>query len=131
MPTISRWFVRSALASLLLGLGLGAASGWWGGAGLLAPTVLHLLVVGWLTQMVFGVAFWLFPKYSTDQPRGPEWLAWICWGSLNVGVLVRVVAEPLAAAGRPVPAALIVSALLQLVAAIAFAVNTWPRTRAR
>ena len=69
MPTISRWFVRSALASLLLGLGLGAASGWWGGAGLLAPTVLHLLVVGWLTQMVFGVAFWLFPKYSTDQPR--------------------------------------------------------------
>ena len=25
-------------------------------------TYLHLLVVGWITQIIFGVAFWLFPR---------------------------------------------------------------------
>lgn len=131
MPGLSRWFIRAALLSLLLGLALGVVSAWRGTGGLLAPTVLHLLVVGWLTQMVFGVAFWLLPKYASDRPRGPEWLAWVCFGTLNVGVALRLAAEPLTAAGHPAPAALIGSGLLQVVAAVAFAINTWPRTRAR
>ena len=87
MPTLSRWYVRTALVALLAGVGLAVLNAGRGGAGILAPTVIHLLVVGWLTQMVFGVAFWLFPKFSTDLPRGREWLGWLTYLTLNLGLL--------------------------------------------
>lgn len=131
MPALTRWFVRTALVSLLAGLGLGLAGAIRGTGGLLAPTVLHLLVVGWLTQMVFGVAFWLFPKYAPGRPRGSERLGWVSYGCLNLGVVLRVAAEPAAAVGGAAPAALAASGILQWIAAAAFAVNTWPRTRER
>jgi len=131
MPTLSRWFVRTALAALLLGFGLGAATAGSGAGGLLAPTVIHLLVVGWLTQMVFGVAFWLFPKFAADRPRGFEWLGWVCYGTLNAGLLLRVVAEPIATPGSARAVALAASAMLQLAAAVSFAINTWPRLKGR
>jgi hypothetical protein len=35
----------------------------------------HLFVVGFVAQMIFGVAFWMFPRYSRDEPRGSERLA--------------------------------------------------------
>lgn len=131
MPTLSRWFVRSAIVALLLGLGLAVATVDRPAGGLLRPTVLHLLTVGWLTQMVFGVAFWLFPKFTAERPRGFEGLGWVTYVSLNLGLLLRLVGEPLALGGDAVPGLLIVSAVLQLAAAAGFAVNTWPRTRAR
>lgn len=131
MPTLSRWLVRTALIALLAGLGLGLAASASGRPALLMPTVIHLLVVGWLTQMIFGVGLWLFPKSSVERPRGHLWLGWICYGSLNAGLLLRVVAEPPAAAGHALPGLLPASAILQLVAALAFVANAWPRLRAR
>jgi hypothetical protein len=97
----------------------------------LDPVALHLLTVGWLTQMVFGVAFWMFPRYSPEAPRGSELLAWISWATLNLGLGLRVVGEPLVTVGSPVPGLLVSSAVLQLTAAVAFVANTWPRTKTR
>lgn len=131
MPVLSRWFIRTALIALLAGFGLAVVTALRGGAGLLAPTVLHLLVVGWLSQMVFGVAFWLFPTLSTATPRGREWLGWLCYLTLNAGLVLRVVAEPAVANGGAKAVALLGSAIFQLAAAIAFVVNTWPRVRTR
>lgn len=137
MPTVSRWFVRSALVALVLGLATAAllaargALGLPGWVALLDPVALHLLTVGWLTQMVFGVAFWMFPRHSAQAPRGSDRLAWLAWAGLNLGLAVRAVAEPLAAAGTRVPGLLITSAVLQLAAGIAFVANTWPRIKAR
>jgi len=28
----------------------------------LFPVYIHLLVFGWLTQLIFGVIYWMFPK---------------------------------------------------------------------
>jgi hypothetical protein len=129
MPRLSRWFVRAAFISLLIGLGLGIARGWGHPGAVLDPTALHLLVVGWLTQMVFGVAFWLFPRHSAERPRGSEPLGWAVFGALQIGLILRLFAEPGLLPGRITPVVLAISGLLQLAAAIGFAANTWPRIR--
>jgi hypothetical protein len=99
--------------------------------GVLWPTYLHLLVVGWLTQLIFGVAFWMFPKHPSIPPRGSDRLGWICFALLNLGLAIRVVAEPLQALGQPFAPLLIISAVAQLLAGWAFVANTWPRVRER
>jgi hypothetical protein len=95
------------------------------------PTYLHLLVVGWLTQLIFGVAFWLFPRYSAERPRGSEPLGWVAYGLVNLGLLLRLAGEPWRAVGGDAVATLLLSAAAQLVAVWLFVLNTWPRVRER
>jgi heme/copper-type cytochrome/quinol oxidase subunit 1 len=95
------------------------------------PTHLHLLVVGWITQVIFGVAYWMFPRYSAERPRGSEPLGWAAFILLNVGLLLRVAGEPFYALGRAVGGLLVASALAQLLAGWAFVLNTWPRVKGR
>lgn len=122
--------MRAAFLALLAGLSLGAWAAGSGRSPFLDPTVLHLLVVGWLTQMVFGVAFWLFPRFAPDRPRGWDWLGWVTFATLNSGLALRVVAEPaLTLPGRG--SLLLASGLLQAGASLGFVVNTWPRIRRR
>ncbi|MCL4864690.1 MAG: hypothetical protein KJZ47_02275 [Gemmatimonadales bacterium] len=137
MPTVTRWFIKSGMLCLLAAL-----------AGLVAvparaflaipdallvawPTLLHLLVVGWLTQLIFGVAFWMFPRHTRETPRGNERLMWIAWGGLNLGLVLRLVGEPRALLGGDAGVLLTASALLQLVAAGCFIRVIWPRVKAR
>lgn len=95
------------------------------------PTYVHLLVVGWLTQLIFGVAYWMFPRYSAERPRGSERLGWGTFVLLNAGLLLRVIAEPWHALAGHGAALLVSSALLQLLAGWMFVANTWPRIRER
>lgn len=118
----------------LLGLAAMAARPVLGGPawlGALWPTLLHLLVMGWITQLIFGVAHWMFPRHSAAAPRGDERLMWAAWGCLNAGLLLRVVGEPRAVLGHDTGGLLLTSATLQVLAALFFTLNTWPRTRAR
>jgi hypothetical protein len=137
MPAITRWFVKTALgyfiAALLMGIGLAARAplrldfippG-------LGPVYLHLFVVGWISQLIFGVVIWMFPKYTREKPRGLEWVSWAVYVLLNLGLLLRAVGEPLAAS-RPGTLAgwlLILSALLQWLAGLGFVANTWARVK--
>lgn len=93
----------------------------------------HLLVVGWLTQLIFGVAYWMFPKPSSAPSSRPERLAWATYISLNVGLGLRAVAEPLLTTlpGPTWGSILAVSAGLQWLAALAFIMSIWPRVRGR
>ena len=136
MPKLSRFFVKSALLCLVLG---GAVAGVaLSGAGGLPPALLalrplawHLLTVGWATQLIFGVAFWMFPHVTGEQPRGDERLAWLAFWTLNVGLALRAIGEPLAAL-RPAPLTgvlLPLAATLQLAAMIIFVLLMWPRVR--
>lgn len=130
MPTLTRWFLRLGLlyllAAMAVGVGMALRVSWLP----LRPVWLHLLLVGWITQLIFGVAHWMFPRASAERPRGNERLGWAVLICLNAGLLLRVVAEPFApeAGGGAVLAA---SGLLQLAAAVGFAVHIWPRTGTR
>ena len=139
MPTLVRWYIRTALLSLLtacLAGGLVLAGKPLGVPWLAAwfqPVFYHLLMVGWATQLIAGVAIWMFPPLSKAQPRGNEGLGWAAYGALNGGLLLRVAAEPAQAAGGQPWAgpALIASAVLQTVAVYILILLLWPRVKGR
>jgi hypothetical protein len=136
VPPLTRWLVKTAMVWLVAALLLGVAMQLPVAARLpvlrsVWPTYLHLLVVGWLTQLIFGVAFWLFPRYSAERPRGSEPLGWVAYGLVNLGLLLRLAGEPWRAAGGDAVATLLLSAAAQLVAVWLFVLNTWPRVRER
>ena len=139
MPTLTRWFVKSALvffvAALFIGLAQSAGS-FWGGAPLLSalgPVYFHLFMVGWITQLIFGVVFWMFPKYSPERPRGSERLGWGVFFLINAGLVLRAIGEPLnsLSPGTIWGWLLVVSAILQWLAGLGFVANTWARVKER
>lgn len=133
MPTLTRWFLKAALVYLILALSLGlllVLPGRSPFAGVF-PVYLHLLTFGWLTQLIFGVALWMFPKFSPAKPRGYEWLGWGTFILLNTGLVLRMIFEPLNGI-LPSPLSgwmLVLAALLQWLSALAFTANTWKRVR--
>jgi heme/copper-type cytochrome/quinol oxidase subunit 1 len=139
MPPLARWFIRTALAylvaALLVGvtLVLGPLLRFPPAISALQPVYFHLLMVGWVTQLIFGVGFWMFPKQSSEQPRGSERLGWATYWLLNSGLLLRVIGELLVAVqpGSSTGWLLAASAVLQLLAGWAFVVNTWARVKER
>lgn len=137
MPTLTRWYLRAGMLYFVTALAAGIVLQWpvmvgrHPVAAVFFPTYLHLLVVGWITQVIFGVAYWMFPRYSAERPRGSERLGWLAFVLLNAGLLLRVVGEPLHALGSGAGGLLVASALLQLLAGWAFVLNTWPRVRER
>jgi hypothetical protein len=135
MPPLARLYVKTALAYLAFALAAGMMLSMSRGAlsAALGAVWIHLLVVGWLTQLIFGVAYWLFPRYSRERPYGNSRLAWAAYGLLNVGLAGRVVAEPatLLALGAIWGPVLVASAGAQALGAISFVYYIWPRVRAR
>ncbi|HSB88424.1 MAG TPA: hypothetical protein VLD63_00215 [Anaerolineales bacterium] len=132
MPTLARWYIKTSFAWLALALLLGVVSvilpASWPSAAF-APVQMHAFVVGWITQLIFGVVYWMFPKASTEHPRGSEGLAAATYVLLNAGLAARAVGEPMAALGGPGALWLIGSALMQWLAGLGFVLNTWPRVK--
>ncbi len=132
MPTVSIWFIRAALAYLLAGFSLGALL--LAGKGIALPAGLwrwlpvhfELLLVGWLVQLVMGVAYWIFPRFGlTPAARGREGLAWLAFALLNGGVCLASVGV---LGNQPVFA--VVGRSAEVLAAATMALNVWARTRA-
>ncbi|ABY35174.1 MAG TPA: hypothetical protein DEF43_16180 [Chloroflexus aurantiacus] len=134
MPVLTRSFVKASLITLVVGLLIGI---WQQIPGFsipgLSPVYLHLLTFGWLTQLIFGVALWMFPVYTKEQPRGPEWLGWTIFACLNLGLLLRLIFEPLQGLAPSIVGGwmLVLSALLQWLAGVGFIINIWPRVRGK
>lgn len=137
MPLLTRYFIKTSLVYLALALLVGImlvvkdvfnVSFLFAG---LFPVYIHLLVIGWLTQLIFGVAFWMFPIFSREKPRASENVGWLIYGLLNLGLVLRAVAEPWQAQNPNSGSAwlLIVSATLQWLAGVMFVFNTWGRVK--
>lgn len=132
MPRLSVLFTRAALLYLLAGFTFGAL--------LLAnkgrplhpalwawlPAHIEFLLLGWMVQLAFGVAFWILPRFGRGPRRGEVRLAWAAFALLNLGVLAVALGgllpqvSWLAAAGR----------LAEGLAVLAFALHAWPRVKA-
>jgi hypothetical protein len=141
MDRLSSVMVRGSLLWLLGGVFVGAAmltdrslpGNWrvWA-----QPSHIHMLFVGWFLQFALGVAYWLLPrKRTTARPLGyDERLALAAVIGLNLGLLLRVVAEPVERTGHDGTAtfwALTLSAVLQVAAVAIFVSQLWPRVGAR
>ena len=95
-----------------------------------------MLFVGWFLQFVVGIAFWLLPRKRTShRPLGySERLALFGAGALNVGLMLRIFSEPFERVGKGnavTMTALFVSAVLQILAALIFVKQLWPRVSVR
>lgn len=140
MPTFVRFYIKTALGFFLLSLLIGVLIV---GQPLLHlpgfvassfPTYLHLFVVGWITQLIFGVSIWMFPAPEHGGRYGHEKLVWTIYWTLNVGLLLRLFGEPgkqLLGVSLIVNWTLILSALLQWIAGLLYAYHIWGRVKGK
>lgn len=135
----ARFFIRTALLYLLAAFILAAlilvnqGLGLDGRISLLTPVFYHVLMVGWITQLICGVALWMFPPFSREKPRGDERLGWVTYAGLNGGMLLRIIGEPMHAiqSWSGWGWMLVVSAIFQVIAIWAFVAAIWPRVKGR
>ncbi|MCB0834174.1 MAG: hypothetical protein KDC45_11985 [Bacteroidetes bacterium] len=138
MPCLTRYFIKAGLLYFGGGLALVFLSNllaldeypWLASA---TPVYFHMIMVGWITQIIMGVSFWMFPALARDNPRGNERLGWLAWAGINLGMMARMVGEPLSASGTSVfpGLVLILSALLQWLGGLAYVVLIWPRVKGK
>lgn len=140
MPFLSRWAIRIAFLYLLLGLLgwtvatanlLGYLDGTWYA---LRPVSIHWITIGWLTQLIFAVIYWMFPIVTRERPYGHAWVVWAGYITLNIGLLLRAVFEIGMSRGMDADVAgwgLVVSANLQWLAATLLIIGVWPRIKPR
>jgi hypothetical protein len=95
-----------------------------------------MLFVGWFLQFAVGVAYWLLPRRrSAERPLGyRDRVAYFAVVALNLGLVLRIMAEPAERTGHESALTLllfIASALLQVAAALIFVIQLWPRVGPR
>src|SRR5579875_1400237 len=138
MPSESRLFLRTSLIALVLAFVWGAAMAAGEALGIPPPPMLavehaHLAFVGWLVNLVIGIAWWMLPlnreRFPDTAGRYPRWAPPAVWALLNAGLVARILAEPALASplARPVLAA---AGVAQLSAILLFAACAWHRVRA-
>ncbi len=131
MPRLSRWAIRSSFLYMVAGLAAGTVLLVHKGLGLnpqlwrLLPLHIEFLLLGWMLQLVLGVAYWILPRFPDPPVRGRVRTAWTAFTLLNAGVLLAGLA-PTLAAGTTLRAA---GRALELGAALAFAFHAWPRIK--
>ncbi len=137
MPYVSRLFIKTGIAYLVLTFVAGAVLLWLEAIGRPAPFIVevehgHAGFVGWLVNTVIGVAYWLLPanrgRFPQTQGRYPETLARVSFYALNAGLLMRLFGEPFFTAPKTLVAGVLqVSAVLQVAGVASFAWIAWQR----
>lgn len=142
MPLETRRFAKTALVFLFLTFAAGTVLTFVRGAGIAVPPIIgiehaHLGSVGFLVNIVIGIALWMLPldreRFPKTQGRYPAAAPLACWWLLNGGLVVRVIVEPWQQLRDPSSLALSVAldaaALAQLAAIAVFASIAWHRIR--
>jgi hypothetical protein len=140
MPPLARNYIKAAFVYFIVAFVLGALmmlDRWLGFSRWLKVVYfsqLHLLMVGWITQLAIGVAYWMFPRLRKEQdprPRGSDTLGWFVLVALNAGLLLRFLLEPFYLMGAQpwLAATMALSGILQAAAAVAFGLLIWARIR--
>lgn len=136
MTPLVRLYVKTSFVFLLLGLALGGyvtVQVNLGGRAVPWPLITahtHLLLVGFMLMLVFGVATWMFPRPARDDGHYRPGLAQLVYWLLTASTVVRVLGELLAAAAGSRGSLLAaLGGLGQLAAAAVFVLNMWTRVR--
>ncbi len=118
-------FLRASLTWLALGITLGAAMAVHPAWGVFYPAHVHMNLLGFVTMMIYGVAYHVIPRF-TGHPLRSRRLAGSHWWASNAGLALMVmgflvrptggaIATPLLGAGGTLAAA----------GAYAFIYNIW------
>lgn len=140
MPTFVRYFIKTSLIyfvfSLFLGLTMAAGTVISLPVFLtsILPTYLHMFMVGWITQMIFGVSIWMFPSPETGGRYGNESILWAIYWTLNIGLLLRLIGEPgqhVFSGSVLLNGSLVFSGLLQWTASLLYVYHVWGRIKGK
>lgn len=132
MPQLSIWFIRASLAYLTLGFTFGGLMLFNKGVPLhpslwsLLPAHIEFVLFGWTVQLVFGMAFWILPRFPNPPVRGNEKLAWAAFILINSGIWLLA----LASFGLGGAWLTFVGRLAEASGILCFAIHAWPRVRA-
>ena len=134
MPKATRWMIKAALVYLAAGVILAGMNDILAGsAGLsLLAVYWHMIVMGWITQVIMGVSIWMFPGRRRGGRKEESLLPWVVFGLLNTGLIARFAFEPFVTepGGSPwVETGLIASALLLKSAIAVYLAEMWPRVQ--
>jgi len=117
MPIATRIFIFFGFFFLIVGVALWGLS--WKYA-FLFPLSLHFITLGWITNLIFGVAFWMFPK-PWRKYRSP----YITLALFNAGNFLRI--SEVFISKSPTKILFILSVILQFISCIIFAFHIWNR----
>ena len=128
MPRLSYLFIRASLVYLVLGFTFGSlilaqkgvpfAPFIWA----LLPIHIEFLILGWLTQLALGVAFWILPRLTSNTPRGDERWSWAAFALVNLGIAVNIAAPYAGFIWLG-----LLARILQAAGVAAFAIGNWQR----
>ena len=97
------WFVKAFLKSSLVWLTLGVTFGFAMAAHPVwtvhRPAHMHMLLLGFVTMMIFGVAYHVVPRFAGVPLHGRRAAAWHCIAS-NAGLALMVCGFVLRAKGH-------------------------------
>ena len=132
MPPITRWFIKSGMIYFILGvtLALIAELPFVDTGTLLLPVYWHMLVLGWITQLIMGVSIWMFPRRKHQRKKIQTFPAISAFWSLNAGLLLRFLTEPFIPMLKGewwMKSVIILSSVLLLISVIFYLVEIWPR----
>src|SRR6266508_2985065 len=89
MDWFVRAFIKASLAWLGLGVTLGVAMAAHPAWLIYRPAHLHMNLLGFVTMMIFGVAYHVLPRFS-GHPLHSRRLAGLHWGIANLGLAIMV-----------------------------------------
>jgi len=131
MPILSVFFIRTSLVYLGLGFTYGAlllankgvpfSSPIWG----LLSGHIEFLLIGWIIQLVLGVAYWILPRFSHGPVRGNEALPWLSYVLINAGIWMDLL-SPLF---HEIPWLPALGKITQTAAGALFLTHAWPRIK--
>ncbi|CAN5358594.1 hypothetical protein BH23BAC3_BH23BAC3_35460 [soil metagenome] len=136
MPKVTRWFIKAGIIYFTAGifLALIAEIPTINSGPLLLPVYWHMLVMGWITQLIMGVSIWMFPRKYRDKEKREFILTWLAFWLLNSGLVLRFFSEPFLPFFREssvISFIVVISAVLQVSAIIAYILEIWPRLQSR
>jgi uncharacterized protein involved in response to NO len=138
MHSLVRRFIKTGIIFLVTGLLLG---GWmmvrreFGGvypSRYLLSAHTHLIAVGFVMQMILGVALWLFPRPAAGDTRYDPRLATAAWWLVSTGTAVRAVTEIVRDSSMhpSLRWGIVLSGAAQIVGISLFFYTMWTRIRA-
>lgn len=134
MPRITRWFIKSGIIYLFAGITLAFFSelSFVQSGTLLLPVYWHMIVIGWITQIIMGVSLWMFPRKRRDRKKTETFSAVASFWSLNAGLILRFFSEPFLPFFTEHPMMILiisVSILLQVCGILFYVAEIWPRVQ--
>ncbi|MEX1211942.1 MAG: hypothetical protein WEA36_03775 [Balneolaceae bacterium] len=134
MTPISQWGLRLGLFWLFSGVTLaGLAESPWLSSYYVRPLWIHMLVLGWMTQWIFAISIWMFPRSKhgyRERENIRTWSLLVCW---NIALVGRALFEVRIMETSSVlrQGSMTLSVLLFWIATVLYVTEIWPRVRVK